>query len=142
MRGDVFDSEDILEMHNIAALCPEEYGGPVDWARSYLDYEGKGHFELLESCVEEQKSNERSTERLFVSISPNPSTAKFWISFDDVFTGRVDIHNNMGILMESQVINGLDDYELDLSDSSNGIYYITLNDGQGKFEIKKLIKIE
>ena len=80
-----------------------------------------------------------SSKSNIVSISPNPSTNYFTISFTEEVAGEVEVFNNNGLLILQKKLNGTTKLNLNTSDLSNGIYFVKVLKEGKLFGTNKLI---
>jgi hypothetical protein len=77
-----------------------------------------------------------------VSLHPNPSTGIINIvaTLSNSQTLEVSVHNSLGQLVTSSKYNNVtsNEFKMDLSNYSNGVYFVTINNGQEKI-VKRLI---
>jgi hypothetical protein len=74
-----------------------------------------------------------------VSVSPNPTKEKVFVSFDKITPQYLTVSNAVGQLVER--VNGLNStgYELNMSSYPSGIYFIKLKSAEG-VALKKVVK--
>lgn len=96
-------------------------------------------FKIVE-VVEAPLSSVQDIELSNISISPNPSTGETWLIFDKKpkKTAFVQVHNTLGQLIKNYNIPQEDKYLLDLKAAANGLYLITILEGDKKTSLKFL----
>lgn len=74
------------------------------------------------------------------SIYPNPTQGAVIMKFAYAFSGELAVHNALGQLIFEKKLNNVNEYELDISTQSNGVYMLKLRNGNGAEKILKVIK--
>lgn len=76
------------------------------------------------------------------SFYPNPAGSEITVETGEIstFGGKISIYNAQGNLAKTVVLNGMSKIKIDISDLTNGLYFIELKTGEGKTETSKLIK--
>jgi plastocyanin len=75
-----------------------------------------------------------------ISVYPNPTTSKVTVIFNEVISGKLQLSNSLGEVLEQTQINA-SVLTLDLGDRPKGFYFITVSDESGNKAIRKLEKI-
>ena len=74
-----------------------------------------------------------------LSVFPNPNTGKFQLKCKDQKLDVIEITDVLGnSVLKKRIINETTD--LDLSENTNGIYFIIIVDSRGNFVVKKIVK--
>ena len=76
-----------------------------------------------------------------INLYPNPSEGNLFISFPSLNSFEIRIFSVTGNLLFNEIIHaGLKIHQLDLSDFSAGLYFLSLNNGESIFTKKIIIK--
>jgi len=137
-NGVLSNVEEFL-LEDIALQAPYVGGDAVYSARVLLDLD-VDDLDVDELGVEYRYSQEINTNQkneLSISVFPNPSNGLYNIKSTQELT-RVEVYNLIGRLVK-QVDLTINEYELDLSSESNGIYLLKFN-VSGKEIWKKAVK--
>jgi len=81
--------------------------------------------------------SETSNANKQISIFPNPSSGKFKID-TKITEGEISIYNVLGEKIYSTINNKQATYDIDLSNSSKGIYFVKIYDGE-KIHTEKIV---
>jgi len=87
-----------------------------------------------------------STSKKLINLStlkiyPNPSSDFVTIEFDQLHKGTLFVYNSEMKLIKSELIKGADKIKLATQDFTQGIYYLTVVNNEGKIAREKFIKI-
>ncbi len=118
----------------------------ADHARSVYasDIDGDGNMDVLSASRGDDKIawyknlgilvvNQNTL--LYFSVYPNPTTGILIIKSDTNIV-QIEIHNNLGQL----VLSNSDQNKIDISNLSQGLYFIKIKDENGNFGSKKVVK--
>jgi hypothetical protein len=91
------------------------------------------------ACALLTSIGENSKEQNALTIFPNPSNGLFQLSANNSDFINVEVTNLLGtIIKKSEIKNG--SFELDLSNESQGIYFVRVSDNKGKSVVRKVVK--
>jgi len=77
---------------------------------------------------------------LLFSLSPNPTTGNFTITFTSTISkGTIEVYNTIGAKLISQNILNANSANIQLNNFAKGIYFVLMNDGEKQF-CKKITK--
>jgi len=146
------DSLMIVNLMNMAILCPYEYGEGVYIARGILAYIysdllfanpcEQTDYEMLERSG---KNNKKDENYLNLIVYPNPTNGLINILMNPYRKNpihRIEIYNYFGIkvndVLEPNAIDGV--IRIDVSNFSAGIYLLKVFKTDNTFEVTKVIK--
>ncbi|MEO6303757.1 MAG: T9SS type A sorting domain-containing protein, partial [Bacteroidia bacterium] len=73
-------------------------------------------------------------------VYPNPTQGFVTLSFEEDFTGQVNIFNTLGQLLITQKLNGSEKIEMNLTSYPKGIYLIKLIPNEGKINVIRIVR--
>ncbi len=81
-------------------------------------------------------------KKLLFSINPNPTHSFTTLSFENLFSGNIELYDTKGRLLLQENIRALKSYKLNISSLSRGTYYLKLISVSNELvSTKKIIKL-
>ncbi|MCF8406005.1 MAG: T9SS type A sorting domain-containing protein [Bacteroidales bacterium] len=130
--GGTYEGTGVYEDGGMYYFNPEQAGlGEHTLSYTYLDMNGCENFAEETIYVGECLGIGETARSLNLKIFPNPNNGSFVIKLDAIEEGRFDmkVMNNIGMVIYAEndlLISGSWEKELDLSDLSQGIYFINI----------------
>jgi subtilisin-like proprotein convertase family protein len=95
---------------------------------------------VISDCIDVIFTGIEEIENNTFTVFPNPSTGKYRVIFNNVNDfNQLEISDYLGKIVYSTDLNGENQLEFDISDKSDGIYYVKLSNNSG-VRVVKLIK--
>jgi len=99
------------------------------------------------SLVAESGETNAKSSGVVMSISPNPTNNKAWVSFTahtkDSYTIEVrDAYGKLLLLKDGMTIAGRNQAEIDMSNKPNAVYFVTLVNKEIGQKTMKLVKVK
>jgi hypothetical protein len=96
--------------------------------------------DVISDCIDVILTGIEEIENNTFTVFPNPSTGKYRLTFNNVNDfNQLEISDYLGKIVYSTNLNGENQLDFDISDKSDGIYYVKLSNNSG-VRVVKLIK--
>ena len=151
LQNDTLNNSDIITLQNVAQQCPHSGGNIVFTARTLLSSHYHYAMEYPNDCPVNNGNGERTQQtasiskqnanKNLLSLYPNPSTGKLYISNFDATQKNVDIEitditGKLITKQQSTVNSGLIELNLDVN---NGVYFVKVVSINGNSQVQKII---
>lgn len=84
-------------------------------------------------------ANDASLETMNAKIYPNPSNGNFWVENNSALPAKVEIQNQLGELLSTQIIGAKHTTELKKENLKSGVYFCIIQQG-GRRSVSKIVK--
>ena len=89
----------------------------------------------------EKPNSVSATKSQLISVYPNPADDVLHITMKSSFSGKYFLYDNAGRILRSGTVPNANNFEIDIADFNNGIYFLELKNGKEDF-IKKLVVLK
>ncbi|EDM42856.1 hypothetical protein SCB49_11187, partial [unidentified eubacterium SCB49] len=76
------------------------------------------------------------------TVYPNPTSNFVTISSKTNSVSKIKLINELGMILKEETVKATNEYQLDISDLAQGVYFLNLESQTGEISSKKIIKVE